>query len=54
MFGVPCFVKQLGSNPRDDEEKSIKLNDSHGGDWDEWPEWARVRECPESHQLQAV
>ena len=37
------FLKQFGSNPIG---LPHKLRDSHGGDWNEWPEWARVREVP--------
>jgi len=57
--GVACFIKQLGANPYDpmcgcDEpagtklppEAWIKLSDSHGGDWSEWPEDLRVRQFP--------
>lgn len=39
--GVATFVKQLGANP-----VGLKLKDSHGGDWSEWPESLRVREIP--------
>ena len=60
--GVKVFVKQLGSNPAKRileplkvgnwlDKKPIvtplKLKDSKGGDWDEWPEELRVREMPE-------
>jgi protein gp37 len=45
--GVPCFIKQLGSNvlglrgqPRD----------HHGGNWSEWPEDLRVRQMPTAEQ----
>ncbi len=41
--GVPCFVKQVGSNPNTE----FKLLDPKGGDWDEWPEDLQVREYPE-------
>ena len=41
--GVPFFLKQLGSNVLVDGER---LQDSHGGDWDEWPEDLRVRQMP--------
>ena len=54
MFGVPCFIKQFGSNPVDDEGRSIKLQDSHGGDWDEWTEQYRVRECPEQTAMSVL
>ncbi|MBT3201488.1 MAG: DUF488 domain-containing protein [Phycisphaerales bacterium] len=42
------FLKQLGANPTI-EGKPLDLKDSHGGDWDEWGEWAkdlRVRDVP--------
>lgn len=50
--GVACFVKQLGANPQwslyvDGAIDGI-LNDRKGGDMGEWPEWARVREFPET------
>jgi len=53
---VPCFVKQLGSNPKDPERGSfdwenevwsMPLKDKKGGNWSEWPEDLRVREFPE-------
>lgn len=56
--GVPCFVKQLGSNPCGAltkewnnevlslENSPIELIDPKGGDPDEWPEDLRVRELP--------
>lgn len=43
--GVAFFVKQLGANPVEDGFP-IELRDSHGGDWNEWPEDLRVREFP--------
>lgn len=45
--GVPWFFKQFGSTVYDGDRKVV-LNDLHGGNWDEWPEELRVRECPES------
>jgi protein gp37 len=45
--GVPCFIKQLGSNVLDGRQQ-LRFEDSHGGDMTEWPEDLRVRECPES------
>ncbi len=39
------FLKQLGSNPVS-KIKRLSLEDSHGGDWEEWPEDLRVREVP--------
>lgn len=52
--GVPCYVKQLGSNPFlvSDEggvvalSEAIQLNHPKGGDPAEWPEHLRVREFP--------
>jgi protein gp37 len=49
--GVPCFVKQLGSNPWDMSEDGIHdtwgpVRDPKGGDPDEWPDDLRVREYP--------
>lgn len=43
--GVAFFVKQLGRRPllRGVE---LKLKDSHGGDWSEWPAGYGVREFP--------
>lgn len=49
---VPVFVKQLGRNPvfsggaGKAAITNLCLNDSHGGDMDEWPEDLRVREFP--------
>lgn len=45
--GVACFIKQLGRNPIENGHL-LKLEDSHGGDWEEWPEDLRVREFPAS------
>jgi protein gp37 len=42
---VPFFMKQLGSNPVENGQR-LKLKDSHGGDWEEWPEDLRVRQMP--------
>jgi protein gp37 len=47
---VAPFVKQLGACPRDGGHE-IDLRDSHGGDWDEWPEELRVREFPDFSQV---
>ncbi|WP_269526416.1 DUF5131 family protein [Coraliomargarita parva] len=44
--GVAFFVKQLGANPIFNGER-LTLKDSHGGDWDEWPDRLRVRSLPE-------
>ncbi|UYV13775.1 MAG: phage Gp37/Gp68 family protein [Phycisphaera sp.] len=55
---VPCFVKQLGSNPLatlaetgtdetdDDNVERLELDDPKGGDPAEWPEDLRVRKMP--------
>jgi protein gp37 len=53
LADVPCFVKQLGSNPirfdgqPDDLVRRIELRDPKGGDPEEWPEDLRVREFPQ-------
>jgi protein gp37 len=46
--GASPFVKQVGRNPVDLQGNPIQLCDGHGGDWDEWSEfaWAKVREVP--------
>lgn len=55
---VPCFVKQLGSNPHafcestsevtvDLRLRQLRLKHPKGGDPDEWPEDLRVRGFPE-------
>lgn len=44
--GIACFVKQLGKNSLDPTGHPMMLKDSHGADWDEWPEDLRVREFP--------
>jgi protein gp37 len=38
----PCFIKQLGSNP-----VGLKLKDSHGGDFSDFPELLKVRQFPQ-------
>jgi protein gp37 len=44
---VPCMIKQLGANfYYHDGVRKARLNDSKGGDWDEWSEEFRVREFP--------
>lgn len=43
--GAAPFVKQLGAAPFEGGLR-LKLRDSHGGDWNEWPEDLRVREFP--------
>lgn len=49
--GVPCFVKQLGSNPRghckDGERAGKYIFDKKGGEPSEWPAELRCREFPE-------
>lgn len=45
--GVPCHVKQLGTDPWDGDEP-LKLRDRRGGDPLEWPWDLRVRQCPQS------
>jgi protein gp37 len=55
--GVAAFVKQLGSNPRQQHWSSdsrrdlgvrpLRLKHNHGGTWDEWPEDLRIREWPQ-------
>jgi len=43
---VAFFLKQLGRNPIRNNEP-LELNDSHGGEWDEWPDEAlKIREFP--------
>lgn len=42
---VAVFVKQMGSCPIEDGER-LTFNDSHGGDWNEWPDDLRVRKMP--------
>lgn len=37
------FVKQLGASPVDLADRPVRLKDDHGGDWDEWPLWCRIR-----------
>jgi len=57
--GIAPFIKQLGANVfdegvglLDDEDPGavdvvrVRLKDSHGGDWNEWPAELRVREFP--------
>lgn len=53
-LGIPAFIKQMGSRPFQDntggstynDHTYMKFKNSHGGDPEEWPEWARVREFP--------
>ncbi len=44
--GIPCFVKQLGSQPWLGKRLMIELADRKGGDPAEWPRDLRVREYP--------
>lgn len=52
--GTNCklFVKQLGSYPYEGsrgyglQPQFVTLRDSHGGDWNEWPDDLRRREFP--------
>lgn len=44
---VALFVKQLGRRPVESGNE-MKLRDSHGGDWSEWPVDLRVREMPQA------
>lgn len=47
---VPLFVKQLGARPgyrRKSGWHDIDLDDSKGGNWDEWDADLRIREFPE-------
>ncbi len=50
---IPCFVKQLGRDPRDEKEHITKhgrlfLHNKKGGDMDEWPRDLRRREFPKA------
>ena len=38
-------MKQLGAKATEGG-RALPLNDSHGGDWEEWPEDLRVRQMP--------
>lgn len=43
---VPCFIKQLGTEPHDGG-RPLRLSDKKGGGaWEEWPADLRVREIP--------
>lgn len=49
MRHIPCFVKQLGSNPvviSNGGASSLKLSDAKGGEMLEWEDDLRVREFP--------
>lgn len=43
----PLFIKQLGSRVVSGG-RPVELQDSHGGNMDEWPSSIRVRQCPEA------
>ncbi|QDU36232.1 Phage protein Gp37/Gp68 [Maioricimonas rarisocia] len=43
--GVPYFLKQLGASVTSDG-MSLRFEDGHAGNWDEWPDDLRVRELP--------
>jgi hypothetical protein len=52
---IPVFVKQLGSNPIDNNEYiidvatnnfSLRLKDPQGGDINEFPEELKIRQFP--------
>lgn len=45
--GVAFFLKQLGRSPQR-QGVPLKLKDTHGGDWSEWPEQLRVRDLPDA------
>lgn len=49
--GIAPFVKQVGSEPRLNGSTIRKLISPKGGDWNEWPEWARVREMPANDKV---
>lgn len=44
-LGVPYFLKQLGSHVLG-PGSPMRFEDSHAGDWSEWPEALRVRQMP--------
>ena len=48
---VPFYMKQLGAVPMEESvhgprQTALVLRDSHGGDWNEWPEDLKIREVP--------
>lgn len=45
VAGTAFFLKQLGRHPAWGG-RALKLQDKHGGDWEEWEESWRVREIP--------
>lgn len=48
LAGVPCFLKQFGSNVYDNGTR-VHFKDHHGGDIAEWESDLIVRECPETY-----
>jgi protein gp37 len=50
--GSAFFLKQLGANAVENGTP-LKMRDSHGGDWSEWPQDLRVREMPEEFKALA-
>lgn len=55
--GVACFVKQLGSLPRECgalKSWPLKLKDKKGGDMEEWPHHLRVRQMPTARVIEQV
>jgi protein gp37 len=48
--GIPFFLKQLGRRPFY-QQKPLKLEDRHGGDWNEWPAELRIREFPTKFKI---
>ncbi|WDI43706.1 DUF5131 family protein [Bremerella sp. P1] len=51
--GVPFFLKQLGASPVE-EGTPLKLKDSHGGEWNEWPSDLHLRQTPFSEYDEEV
>lgn len=49
--GARAFVKQLGGNAIAGPDR-LELKDSHGGDWQEWPDVLKVREFPQLRERQ--
>jgi protein gp37 len=48
--GVAFFMKQLGRRPMEGDSE-LRLHNTHGGDWAEWPQDLRVRETPKAFRL---
>lgn len=42
---ICCFIKQLGAKVEYCNQPRLYI-DHHGGDWNEWPSWLRVRQFP--------